>query len=96
MIDRAFDIELLKGMSDDLQFLRRMFQRRHVFEHEGGVASRRYIEESGDGTITEGTLIRETRENAHRLASCSVRIATNFEIGFHEMLSISPPASAEN
>lgn len=96
VIDRAFDIELLKGMSDDLQFLRRMFQRRHVFEHEGGVASRRYIEESGDGTITEGTLIRETRENAHRLASCFVRIATNFEIGFHEMLSISPPASAEN
>ena len=39
-----------------------MFARRHVFEHEAGVADRRYVERSGDTTVTEGTLIRETRE----------------------------------
>jgi hypothetical protein len=62
-----------------------MLQRRHVFEHEGGVATRRYLDESGDNSIIEGTLIRETRENAHQLASCIVRMATNFEVGFQEV-----------
>ena len=63
-----------------------MFQRRHVYEHEAGVATRRYIEESGDNSITEGTLIRETRENAHRLAGCVIRMASNLEAGFSEIL----------
>jgi hypothetical protein len=85
VLRRTFDIELLKGMDGDLNFLRMMFQRRHVFEHEGGVATHRYLSESGDTSITEGTLIRETRENAHRLAGCVVRMATNFETGFHEI-----------
>jgi hypothetical protein len=85
VLKRTFDIDLLKGMDHETGFLRLMFQRRHVFEHEGGVATRRYLNESGDKSITEGTLIRETRENAHRLASCIVRMATNFETGFHEI-----------
>jgi len=85
---RTSDIELLKGMEQDREFLRTMLQRRHVFEHEGGVATRRYLDESGDQSITEGTLIRETRENAHRLASCVIRMATNFETGFHEIFPV--------
>jgi hypothetical protein len=85
---RTFDIDLLKGMDEDLKLLRVMFQRRHVFEHEGGVATRRYLDESGDNSITEGTLIRETRENAHWLAGCIVRMATNFETGFHEIFPL--------
>lgn len=92
IVERIFGIGLFRGMADDLAFLRRMFQRRHVFEHEGGVATRRYIEESGDTSIAEGTLIRETRENAHQLAGCLIRASTNFETGFHEMLDIREPA----
>ena len=88
ILKRTFDIDLLKGMDHKTGFLRIMFQRRHVFEHEGGVATRRYLDESGDKSITEGTLIRETRENAHWLASCAVRMATNFEAGFHEIFPV--------
>jgi hypothetical protein len=88
VMKRTSDIEMLKGMDHETGFLRMMFQRRHVFEHEGGVATRRYLNESGDESITEGTLIRETRENAHRLASCAVRMATNFEAGFHEIFPV--------
>ena len=88
VLKRTFDIDLLKGMDHETEFLRIMFQRRHVFEHEGGVATHRYLDESGDKSITEGTLIRETRENAHRLASCVVRMATNFETGFHEIFHV--------
>jgi hypothetical protein len=85
---RTCDVELFKGMDGDLNFLRMMFQRRHVFEHEGGVATHRYLRESGDTSISEGTLIRETRENAHRLAGCVVRMAINFETGFHEIFPV--------
>jgi len=89
IIERAFDIEMLKGMSsEDLEYVQLMFQRRHVFEHEGGVATRRYIEESGDKLTSESTLIRETRENAHRMVSCLIRMATNFEAGFHDIFPV--------
>lgn len=86
LLKRAFDIEILRGLDADLGFLRMMFQRRHVYEHEAGVATRSYLAESGDTTVKEGALIRETRENAHRLAGCAVRIATNLEAGFSEIL----------
>jgi hypothetical protein len=88
LLARAFDIDILKGMDADLGFLRMMFERRHVYEHEAGVATRKYIEESGDTTITEGTLIREAPENAHKLAGCAVRIASNLEAGFHEIFPL--------
>jgi hypothetical protein len=88
LLERAYEIEILKGMDADLRFLKMMFLRRHVYEHEAGVATRRYVDESGDNTIAEGTLIRETRENAHRLAGCVVRIAVNLEAGFHEIFPV--------
>ncbi len=87
-IRRAFDIDLLKGLDAELKFLKIMFARRHVFEHGGGVADRIYVEESGDTTVIEGTLVRETRENAHRLAGDLVQIASNFSDGFHEILPV--------
>jgi hypothetical protein len=62
----------------------RLFQRRHVYEHEAGVATRSYLAESGDISVKEGALIRETRENARRLAGCAVRIATNLDAGFSD------------
>jgi hypothetical protein len=86
LIKRAFDIDMLQGLDADLRFLRMMFQRRHVYEHEAGVATRRYITESRDTAVQEGALIREPRENAHRLAGCVFRIATNLEAGFSEIL----------
>jgi hypothetical protein len=95
LLKRAFDIEILRGLDADLGFLRMMFQRRHVYEHEAGVATRRYIAASGDTAVKEGALIRETRENAHRLAGGVVRIATNLEAGFSEILpgSLGPAKS---
>ena len=71
LLKRAFDIDILRGLDADLRFLRMMFQRRHIYEHEAGVATRRYIAESDDNSVKEGTLIRETRENVHRLAGAS-------------------------
>jgi hypothetical protein len=86
VVERAFDIELRKGMSSDLPFIKMMLQRRHVFEHEGGVVTRRYLQESGDSSVVEGMLIREDAQNVHRLAGYLTRMATNFENGFNEII----------
>jgi hypothetical protein len=84
-IESIFDIRLIKGIEADLDFMRMMFQRRHAFEHDGGQATERYVKESGDTTVTLGALIRENRENVHRLIGLLNRMATNFANGFHEL-----------
>jgi len=85
LLKDCFDIDLLQGMSADRDFVRKMFFRRHVYEHDGGVATQRYSEESGDIDIQKGDLIRETAENAHKLIGCLNRMITTFEADFHEM-----------
>ena len=94
VMERAFAVEMLRGMAPaDTSFIRLMLERRHVFEHEASVATRRYLAASGDTSVGEGTLIRETKENAHRLAGYLVRMATNFEIGFHEIYPVATVSS---
>lgn len=85
-----FDINLLRGMSNDRDFIRKMFFRRHVYEHDGGVATQRYVDKSGDVGIERGDLIRETAENAHRLINCLNRMISTFESDFHEMFEPEP------
>lgn len=85
-----FDIDLSNGLSDDVPFLNMMMHRRHVFEHNGGVADRRYVAESGDPDAQDGVLLRETQENAHRLIGCLRRMVKNFDRDFH---AIFPPTS---
>jgi hypothetical protein len=72
-------------MLTDRGFVKNMFFRRHVYEHDGGVATQRYVEESGDDSIERGDLIREAAENAHRLIGCLNRMISNFESDFHEI-----------
>jgi hypothetical protein len=82
----VFDIDLFKGVdAADISFVRMMFHRRHAFEHDGGHATARYIRESGDTSVAEGTLIRENRENVHRLIGLLNRMAGNLSAGFHEL-----------
>jgi hypothetical protein len=83
-----FDIDILSGMNDkDVAFSKRMFHRRHVYEHRGGEADDKYIEDSGEKVRLKQRL-RETQESAHRTASLLVRLAMNLHKGFH---TIFPP-----
>jgi hypothetical protein len=86
----TFDIDLTRGMSDDLAFLKMMMARRHVFEHAGGVMDQKYLDESGDHNAGLGVLIRESKENAHRLAGLLVRMISNLDRDFH---GIFPPTA---
>jgi hypothetical protein len=92
VFNTVFDIDILKGLStDDVEFAKRMFHRRHVYEHSGGEVDDKYIKDSGDTSVRLKQVIRETRETAHRLAGLLVRVQRNLHEGFH---SIFPPDSA--
>jgi hypothetical protein len=85
IMKRFFGIKLLKGMKGEANFVRMMFCRRHVFEHNGSVATERYLSESGDEETEQGTLIRETKENVHRLIGNTSKILKNLDNDFHEI-----------
>lgn len=85
-----FDIQLLKGMESECAFVRKMLLRRHVYEHEGGVASARYVRESKDQDIDEGVLIRETVDNVHRLIGDLNRMVSNLDRDFQELFPPEP------
>ena len=48
-----FDIDILRGLGDEIKFVRLMMHRRHVFEHNAGVADERYVRMSGDPDTRE-------------------------------------------
>ena len=88
-IKQVFDVDLLRGIdSETMAFLKMMFERRHVYEHNAGVADDRYVQRSGDVSWRSGDLIRETAENAHRLLSTLPMLARNLEEDFHEIFPL--------
>jgi predicted nucleic acid-binding Zn-ribbon protein len=80
-----FDIDLLRGLDDEIRFVKLMMHRRHLYEHNAGVADERYVRMSGDPDAREGVLVRETQANVHRLLSDLTRMAENLESDFHEI-----------
>jgi hypothetical protein len=80
-----FDIDLLRGVGAEITFAQMMIHRRHVYTHNGGVADKKYVQESGDPDAREGVLIRETQINAHRLIGVLSRIIENVDCDFHEI-----------
>jgi len=86
-----FDVDILRGLdAADLAFVRIMMKRRHVYEHNAGVADERYVQDSGDTTVQVGALIRETQENAHKLIGRLTRVLENFDKDFHEIFPPTP------
>lgn len=90
LLETCFDINLLTGMNSDRNFVNKMFLRRHVYEHDGGVATDRYVRESGESDIQQGDLIRETRDNVHKFIGCLNRMISTFEADFHELFEPEP------
>lgn len=81
-----FDIDPCKGMQENERlFTIRMFQRRHVYEHNGGEVDQKYLTDSGDTSVRLKQHIHETREDAHRLCGCLLTMARNIHEGFHEL-----------
>ena len=85
----AFDIDILEGVSaEDVAFAARMFNRRHVYEHNGGVVDTKYLSDSGDTTVRLGQEIRETQSSAHRLIGVVAKMTKNLHLGFHDIFPL--------
>lgn len=88
-IKAAFEVDLLRGIDNETTaFLKMMLERRHVYEHNAGVADERYVERSGDTSWRVGDLIRETEQNAHRLLSTLPIMGQNIHDDFHEIFPL--------
>lgn len=84
-IKAAFDIDILEGISsEDRTFAELRFHRRHVYEHNGGVADQKYLTDSGD-TARMGQALHETQGDVHRLLGIINRLCENFHSQFHDL-----------
>jgi hypothetical protein len=85
-LKEILDINILDGMkTEDVEFAKLMFHRTHVYEHKGGEADEKYIEDSGDISVRPKQLLRETVESARRIAGLVEKMAANLHHGFQEI-----------
>lgn len=83
-----FDINVAKDLTDDDKaFAKRMFHRRHVYEHLGGEADKKYINDSGEN-VRIGQALRESVDSAHRIVGIVHKMACNVHAGFHEIFPV--------
>jgi hypothetical protein len=86
-----FGIELFQGLgNDDVDFIRLMFHRRHVYEHNGGEMDQKYLADTGDTSVRLKQALREVPEDIFRLTGLIMKMAGNLHEGFHELF---PPMS---
>ncbi|WP_386069504.1 hypothetical protein ACFJIW_04745 [Tahibacter sp. UC22_41] len=89
---KAFDIDLLDALNEEQQRLCvRMFLRRHVHEHKGGIVDNEYIEKSGDASVKLRQALVEDRASLLQLSEVVVRMVANLVRGFHDIF---PPDAA--
>ncbi|WP_281932612.1 hypothetical protein [Methylocystis iwaonis] len=82
----GFDIDICEGLTEgDIGTATRMFQRRHVYEHNGGEVDEKYLRDSGDTSVRLKQTIRETQGDVHEFANLVLRMAKNFHRGFHDI-----------
>jgi hypothetical protein len=92
----AFGFDITAGMSpDDIRFATLMFHRRHVYEHKGGEADEKYIQDSGDNVRVKQAL-RETQESAHRTVNVVSKLVANLHAGFHQLFPANEEALARH
>ena len=83
-----FDINIAKVLTDDDRaFAKLMFHRRHVYEHLGGEADQKYINDSGEN-VRVGQALRESVSTAHRIVGIVHKMACNVHAGFHEIFPV--------
>jgi len=84
-----FDINIAKDLTDgDKVFAKRMFHSRNVYEHRGGQADQKYVNDSGESDVRVGQALRESIETAHRIVGIVHKMARNVHDGFHEIIPV--------
>lgn len=84
-----FDIDILRRIDGShIDHAKRMFFRRHLHAHRGGIVDQIYLDESGDTTVQLGHLLRETREDVIGLTQAIIKMAKNLHLGFHSIIPL--------
>jgi hypothetical protein len=84
-----FDIDILKRIdAAHIEQAKRMFYRRHLHAHRGGVVDQIYLDESGDTTVQLGHLLKETREDIIGVTQAIVKMGKNLHDGFHSIIPV--------
>lgn len=78
-----FDIDILEGLTeDDKHFLHIMFNRRHVFVHNGGKVDESYLTRTGDTSVRLHQLLRLRSREIRRLLEltrkCSISLLSSY------------------
>lgn len=82
----GFDIDICEGLTEgEIANATRSFQRRHVYEHNGGEVDEKYLRDSGDKSVRLKQTIRETRADVHEFANLVLCMARNLHRGFHDI-----------
>lgn len=86
-----FGIDLFDGLdATDQALIHRMFLRRHVHEHNGGVVDQKYLAESEDTSVRLGQALREQSEDVFKLLGLIGKMARNLHRDFHVLF---PPVA---
>lgn len=81
-IERWFGIKILEGINnEDRSFLNKLFNRRHVFTHNGGRVDQEYLDNTGDVSVRINQVIRLHSREIKRLIPLVRKCAINFVDG---------------
>lgn len=85
----TFDIDL-KGCipSGAENFLKIMLERRNLHSHRHGVVDQKYLERTGDNSVTEGEILREIPENFSSLLFVLSGVLAGFQLEFEKHISL--------
>jgi len=85
-IEKWFGIDILESLNaDDRIFLNRMFNRRHVFTHNGGKVDQEYIDNTDDTTVRINQVIRLHSREIKRLIPMVRKCSQNLVEGFEKL-----------
>ena len=84
-----FDIDIFSNFGEeDINFMKKMFHKRHVYEHKGGVVDQKYINDSEDKSVRLGQSIHETNDSISKALELILKMGENFHKGFHSIFPI--------
>ena len=84
--EQWFDINIFRSLKyDDIDFIKRMFQRRHLYTHKNGLVDKDYLTKTNDSTVSEGEYIRPKSKQVKRMMVLIKQIGDNL---FNEFESI--------
>lgn len=90
-LQKWFDIDMLATLTeDDKRFLHVMFNRRHVFVHNGGRVDQEYLERTGDHTVRLHQLLRLRSREIRRLLELTRKCAGSLLDDYSALLPSAP------